>query len=90
MDISNIKDAYELHTSSKDPVYRQFCENIISDMLMGKYDKNGKLRELSPKVKDVIHDFYSLSQKFKKKYKTTGSTFKVFRGRKFYWKNCRQ
>jgi len=78
--MSTIDKIYTEHTSTEEKKYKAFCEDIIGDMLMGKYDADGKLRHLVPRVEDIISTFYSLSQQFKKKWKYDSSILRVYRG----------
>jgi hypothetical protein len=60
---------YELHTSETDPSYRKLTEDIIGYMLMGKYDKNGNLRELSKQTIGVIKEYYKVADNLYDKYR---------------------
>lgn len=59
---------YDCHTSNNSKLYRSVCSSIIDDMLMGKYDKDGRLRKLNDEVKLLIEDYYTLANEFYEKY----------------------
>lgn len=70
---------YELHISLKDKKYKEFTEDVISDIFMGKI-KNNKLIGITERVKNTIKYFYYFANKLSIDYTLKGCVYTVYRG----------
>ena len=76
MDVSTtcLDILYNLHTENYQGedklgiLYTKFTDDVISDGLMNKYNKEGKLKILNKTEEKLINDYYILSSKLHEKY----------------------
>jgi hypothetical protein len=65
---------YDLHTSNYkgesklQKLYTSVTDDIINDMLMNKYDKYGKFRQLNDRTLNLIKNYYYLINEFHQMY----------------------
>lgn len=63
-----LEAVYACHVGSEDPMYYKVTEDIVGDMLMGKYVEGGVLRGMVPRVLELIDNYYQLADEFYEKY----------------------
>ena len=85
-----MEQVYNIHTLSQDEKYKKVSEDIIGDMLMGlnKFTYSYLIQNLTTLQKNLIYDYYYLSNKFYNEYShlyivdysTRSNEFIVYKG----------